>query len=55
MEINSLRINLSTITDIVFFFLEPSIDLVDVPLTMHDTLLTTRGRRGFNVFLFFMV
>ena len=55
MEINSLRSNLSTITDIIvflwnshgrviFFFVTQRPFLTSVVfLTLHDTLLTTRG------------
>ena len=59
--------NLSTITDIVFFlwnrhghrllmffFTQRPFLTSVVVLTLHDTLLTTRGRRGFIVlFLIF--
>ena len=61
MEINSLRCSLSTITDIVFFLWNrhgreilffftqrPFLTFV-VFLSLHDTWLTTRGRRGFIV------
>ena len=65
MERNSLRGNLATIADIVFFLVEwswtsdhvffftqrPFLASV-VFLTLHDTLLTTRGRRGFFFFFF---
>ena len=63
MEINHLRGNLLTITDIVFFlwnrhgrriliffFTQPPFLTSVVFLTLHDTLLTTRGLRGFIVF-----
>ena len=53
MHINSLRDNLSTITDIVFFCGGPFLTSV-VFLTLHGTLLTTRGRRGFTVLVFFV-
>ena len=45
---NSLRGNLSTITDIVFFLggREPGIDM-DVLLTNYGTLLTTHGQLFF--------
>ena len=55
-EINSLLGNLSTITDIVFFLRNGhGREIVFVFLTLHDTLLTTRGRRGsFFVCFFFL-
>ena len=65
MEMNPLRGNLWTIADIVFFLWNrhgrrilifftqrPFLSSV-VFLTLHDTLLTTRGRRGFIVLVFF--
>ena len=67
MEINPLGGNLLTVTDIVFFlwnrhgrrilifFTQRPILTSVVLLTLHDTLLTTRGRRGFIVFLFFVM
>ena len=64
MEINSLRGNVSTMTDIVlflwyrhgrrsliFFTQRPFLSSV-VFLTLRDTLLTARGRRGFIVCFF---
>ena len=67
MDINLLRVTLCTITDIVFSLVEPSrtsdVDFFTqrpflasvVFLTLHDTLLTTRGSRCFIVFFFFFV
>ena len=66
MEINPLLGNLWTITDIVFslwnrhgrriltFFTQRPILTSVVFLTLHVTLLTTRGRRGFSVFCVFL-
>ena len=60
MVVKSVRGDLSTITDIIFscgtvmdvgfFFHTTSFLTSVVSLTLHDTLLTTRGRRGFIVF-----
>ena len=65
VEINSLRCDLSTITGIVFFlwnrhgrriliffFTQRPVLTSVVCLTLHDTLLTMRGRRGFIVLIF---
>ena len=65
MEKNSLWCNLSTITDIILFmwnrhgrqslFFSRNVPFQTsvVFLTLHDTLLTTRGRRGFIVLVCF--
>ena len=64
MEINSLRGNLWMITDIVlflwnrhrrriFFFTQRPFLTSVLFLTFHDTLQTTRGRRGLIVLFFF--
>ena len=43
-------------SEILFFFLTQRSFLTSVVfLTLHDTLLTTRGRRGFIVFCLFLM
>ena len=58
MEITSLRSNLSTIADVIFCGTATAVGSFFSPrlvpfLTIHDTLLTARGRRGFTVLVFF--